>query len=78
MIYELEATPARGSRSGDSRRIVIETTTARVQDPAVLINLPRTPSAHAYEAAEKRKNPADGYFSPVFVDVRSDESTHRK
>ncbi|KAH8144734.1 uncharacterized protein LAJ45_11235 [Morchella importuna] len=45
---------------------------AKLKDPAVLVNLPTSPSAQAYECAHAQtsKDPGnDSYFDPVFVDV---------
>ncbi|KAG0125168.1 hypothetical protein HOY82DRAFT_162858 [Tuber indicum] len=55
-------------KSGANTQIQEEVRQAKMKNPAVLVNLPSSPSAQAYEVTQQAK-PDDGYFEPVFPEA---------
>ncbi|RPA96152.1 hypothetical protein L873DRAFT_1811772 [Choiromyces venosus 120613-1] len=54
-------------KSGANMQILEEVRQAKLKNPAVLVNLPSSPSAQAYEVTQQAK-PDDGYFQPAFTE----------
>jgi len=54
-------------KSGVNTQVLEEVRQAKMKNPAVLVNLPSSPSAQAYEVTQQAK-PDDGYFEPVFAE----------